>query len=161
MKFPRTVRFDASDANAFPEAADAGEWAVTGTSAFAHSDPEAMSNKERLAFRNGWLGTASFGRATFIEVVEMSEQEHEAVVSVLAEYLVEHFGAPNLESARNAARGETEYTAGLCDHPIGTMLGIEREFTDDGISERIRVFPKPEEGLHAKIWTVEEDENEG
>ena len=68
MKFPRTIRLDVSDANAFPLAAEPEEWAVTGTFAFADADPAAMTGKEQLAFRNGWLGTDSFGRSTFIQV---------------------------------------------------------------------------------------------
>jgi len=33
-----------------------------------------------------------------------------------------------------------------------------REFTEDGVAERIRVIPKTDEGAHARIWSVEEDE---
>jgi hypothetical protein len=161
MKFPRTIRLDVSDENAFPLAAGAEEWALTGTFAFADADPAALSNKEQLAFRNGWLGADSFGRATFVLVAEISDEEYEAVVSRLAGHIFEHYGAPDMLAAAEAARGEARYAAGLCDHPIGTMLGIEREFTSDGVAERIRVIPKPDDGQHAKIWSIVEDDDAG
>ena len=159
MKFPRTIRFDVSDANVFPLAAEPDEWAVTGTFAFADTDPSAFTNKEQLAFRNGWLGTGSFGRATFVQVAEISEDEFEGVADRLCGHLLDHFGAPDKETALRAALGEAEYAAGLCDHPAGTLLSIEREFTDTGVAERIRVIPKKEDGQHAKIWSVVEDDD--
>ena len=45
MKFPRTIRLDVSDANAFPLAAQPEEWAGTGTFAFADAAPAAMTGK--------------------------------------------------------------------------------------------------------------------
>ena len=159
MKFPRTIRFDVSDANVFPLASEPNEWAVTGTFAFADTDPSAFTSKEQLAFRNGWLGTGSFGRATFVQVAEISEDEFEGVIKSLGNHLLDHFGAPDRETAFNAARDEAEYAAGLCDHPAGTLLSIEREFTDAGVAERIRVIPKNEDGQHAKIWSVVEDDD--
>ena len=158
MKFPRTIRLDVSDANAFPLAAEPEEWAVTGTFAFADADPEAMTGKEQLAFRNGWLGTDSFGRSTFVQVSVIPDEQFEAVVRNLAAHLHENYGAPDMLAAVEAARGEAEYAAGLCDHPAGTLLAIEREFTEDGVAERIRVIPKTGDGAHAKIWTVSEED---
>ena len=49
MKFPRTIRFDVSDANVFLLAAEPDEWAVTGTFTFADADPSGFTNKEQLA----------------------------------------------------------------------------------------------------------------
>ena len=106
MKFPRTIRFDVSDANVFPLAAEPDEWAVTGTFVFADTDPSAFTSKEQLAFRNGWLGTGSFGRATFVQVVEITKDEFEGVIESLGNHLLDHFGAPDRETAFNAARDE-------------------------------------------------------
>jgi hypothetical protein len=159
MKFPRTIRMDVSDVNVFPLAAEAGEWAVTGTFAFADSDPAAMSGKERLAFRNGWLGTESFGRATFVQVAVIPDEQFEEVVRRLAAHLHERYGAPDMLAAVEAARGEARYAAELSNHPAGTLLAIEREFTEQGVAERIRVIPKRDEGSHARIWSVERDES--
>ena len=44
-------------------------------------------------------------------------------------------------------------------HPAGTLLAIEREFTEQGVTERIRVIPKRDDGAHARIWSVVEDES--
>ena len=155
------MRFDVSDANAFPLAAESGEWAVTGTFAFADADPAAYSNKEKLAFKNGWLGTKSFGRVTFVEVAVITEDQYEEVVSCLAAHLHDRYGAPDMDAAVGAARQEVMDTAELSDHPAGTLLAIEREMADEGVSERIKVIPKQEDGAHAKIWSVVEDEDEG
>ncbi|MBT3305356.1 MAG: hypothetical protein HN377_02635 [Alphaproteobacteria bacterium] len=161
LNFPRSIRLDVSDANAFPIAANDGEWSVTGTFAFADTDPEGLTNKEQLAFRNGWLGTDSFGRTTFVQVAEISDEHLESVVSNLAGHLMDHYGAPDMAAATQAARGEAEYTAELCDHPVGTLLGIEREFTTEGVAERIRLIPKQVDAPHAKIWSIEEDGGNG
>jgi len=74
-------------------------------------------------------------------------------------HLLDHFGAPDRETALRAALGEAECAAGLCDHPAGTLLSIEREFTDAGVAGRIRVFSENEDGRHAKIWSVVEDDD--
>ena len=49
--------------------------------------------------------------------------------------------------------------AELCaQHKTGTLLSIQREFGDNGISERFRSLSKPESCAEQKIWTmVEED----
>ena len=160
MKFPRTVQFDVSDKNTFPVAAEPKEWALTGTFAFTDSDPQQLSNKEQLAFRNGWLGINSFGHSTFVVVAEISPDQFETVVSRLAEHLFEHYGAPDMFAATKAARSEADYAADLCSHPLETILGIYREFTEEGIRERIRVISKHTDTMHTKIWTVVNDERE-
>ncbi|MFQ5764090.1 MAG: DUF6505 family protein [Rhodospirillales bacterium] len=159
MKFPRTIRLDVSDLNAFPLAAEPEEWAVTGTFAFADADPATLTNKEQLAFRNGWLGTQSFGRATFVQVTVIPDEQFEEVMRRLAGHLHDQYGAPDMLTAVDAAREEARYASSLCDHPSGTMLAIEREFTDEGVAEKVRVIPKRDEGTHAKIWSVVEDDS--
>ncbi|NQU59854.1 MAG: hypothetical protein HQ512_01880 [Rhodospirillales bacterium] len=157
MKFPRTIRLDVSDVNAFPLAAEPEEWAVTGTFAFADGDPETMTAKDQLAFKNAWLGTNSFGRATFVQVATIPDAQFEDVVRRLAGHLFENYGAPDMLAAMEAARGEAQWAADLCNHPAGTMLSIEREFTEDGVAERISVIPSTGEGAHAQIWSVSEE----
>jgi hypothetical protein len=159
MKFPRTIRMDVSDVNVFLLAAEPNEWAVTGTFAFADVDPAALSNKEQLAFKNGWLGVSSFGRSTFVQVAVIPDEQFEDVVRRLAAHLYERYGAPDMMAALQAAREEALYAAGLSDHPAGTLLAIEREFTENGVAERIRVIPKRDDGAHARIWSVVEDES--
>ncbi|MGH6905252.1 MAG: DUF6505 family protein, partial [Geminicoccaceae bacterium] len=43
LRFPRTIRFDASDESVFECAAAAGEWAVSGAFAFADVDPARLA----------------------------------------------------------------------------------------------------------------------
>ena len=159
MKFPRTIRLDPSDVNVFPLAAEPGEWAVPGTSAFAHTEPQSLSRKEQLAFKSGWLGTASFGRSTMVQVVDITAEQYDDVVRLIADHLLSAYGAPDRDAAMTAARDEAAYAAGLCDHPVNTLLAIEREFTDDGISERVRAITAEPAGAHTRVWEIVEDED--
>lgn len=158
MKLPRTIRLDPSDTNVFALAAAPGEWAVTGTFAFVDATPEQMDNKTQLAFKSGWLGLSSFGFSTFVQVTVVPEGEDEAAARALATHLFEDYGAPDMLMALTAAKSEIAYAASLCDQPTGTLLAIEREMTEDGITEKIRVMPRPDEdGGHAQIWSLTED----
>ena len=159
MKLPKTIRLDISDQNTFPLAAEAGEWAVTGTFSFSGLNAEGMSNKEQLAFRNGWLGLGSFGRASLVQVSPVSEDEYEQIVRALAAHLHCDYNAPDMMAALDAARIEVSDAEGICNHPPGTMLAIDRELTDEGIVERIHVIP-PGHDDHARIWTIEDDEQD-
>ncbi|MEE8352291.1 MAG: DUF6505 family protein [Rhodospirillales bacterium] len=158
MKFPRTIRLDVSDVNAFPLAAEPEEWAVTGTFEFSDADPAAMTGKQQLAFKNGWLGLGTFGRSTFAQVADISDAEFEGAVHSLAQHLMDRYGAPDLAAATQAARDEALYTVELCIHPPNTLLAIEREFTEQGVAEKIHLIPKADDGAHAKIWTVSEED---
>lgn len=159
MKFPRTIRLDPSDVKVFPLAAEPGEWAVTGTFAFADAEPQSLSRKEQLAFKSGWLGTGSFGRSTMVQVVDITAEQYDEVVRMIADHLVSEYGAPDAEAALAAARDEAAYAAGLCDHPVNTLLAIERELTDEGISERVRAITPEPAGAHTRVWEIVEDED--
>lgn len=158
MKMLRTIRLDASDTKVFAKAAEPGEWAVTGTFAFVDADPADWTAKDRLAFRGGWLGTESFGRATFVQVADVKDDAFAETVRRLAAHLFENFGAPDMGAAVAAAREEVAYAASLADHPAGTLLAIEREFGDDGVTERTRIIEPPGgEKPHARIWALVDD----
>ena len=157
MKLLRTLRLDVSDLQVFPKAAGPGEWAVTGSFGFAGHGPEGLDTREKLAFKSGWLSTESFGYASLVEVAEISEAAYAAVIERLARHFVAVHGAPDLTAALPAAREEADYAASLCDHKVHTMLAIEREFTEAGIAERIRVIKPDRAGDHAKIWKIVPD----
>ncbi len=159
MKFPRTIRLDPSDVKVFPLAAEPGEWAVPGTFAFADAQPQSLSRKEQLAFKSGWLGTGSFGRSTMVQVVDITAEQYDQVVRVIADHLVSEYGAPDSDRALAAARDEAADAAGLCDHTVNTLLAIEREFTDEGISERVRAITPEPAGAHTRVWEIVEDED--
>lgn len=157
MKLLRCIRFDESDTRVFPHAADPGEWAVPGTFVFADADPDTLSRQQRQAFANGFLGLGSFGWSTLVTVATAELADYEAAVAVLAQHLVDNFGAPDRASAEAAAREEVDYAAALCEHPINTLLSLSRFIEGEAIREQFRVVPPPGEKLHTKIWEITPD----
>jgi len=148
MKLLRTIRLDPSDTFVFERAAEPGEWAVCGTFVFWDDDPEAMTGKRRSAFRSGFLGVASLGWSTLVQIVDAKEEDREAVVGELAKRLVESFGAPDLATARKAAEEEVAFAQSLCDHPRDMLIAIHRTVEDGAIREAFRTLqprggPKP------------------
>ena len=148
MKLLRTIRLDPSDTFVFEQAAEPGEWAVSGAFAFWDADPATLSGKARAAFRGGFLGVESLGRSTLVQIVEASEQDRSKVIETLAQKLVENFGAPELASARIAAAEEVDFAASLCDHPKDTLVAVHRTHEDGNVREAFRTLhpragPKP------------------
>lgn len=140
MKFLQVARLDDTDDRVYSTAAQLDEPAVTGSFvfAFAEEDPATLTGKAAQAFRHGFLGLDSFGWATVVRIVEVSEAEYEAHIGKLAQFLVERFGAPSLDEALPVARQEVEYASGLCEHPVGTLLTVEREMGEEGILESFK-----------------------
>ena len=148
MKLLRTIRLDPSDTFVFEHAAEPGEWAVSGSFVFWDADPATLAGKTRAAFRGGFLGINSFGWSTLVQIVEASEQDREAATELLAEKLVERFGAPDLAAARAAAEEEIAFAASLCNHPQDTLIAVHRAHEDGAIREAFRTLrpkggPKP------------------
>ena len=103
MRLLRTIRLDPSDTFVFEKAAEPGEWAVPGSFVFWNQDPSTFEGKKRSAFRGGLLGIDSLGWSTLAQIVEAKRDDHAQAVELLAQRLVEHFGAPNIMTARLAA----------------------------------------------------------
>ncbi len=148
MKLLRTIRLDPSDTFVFEKAAEPGEWAVPGSFVFWNRDPSALEGKARSAFRAGILGIDSLGWSTLAQIVEADDRQHAAAVEMLAQRLVENFGAPDLTLARLAASEEIAYAASLCDHPLDTLVAVHRVHENDSIRETFRTLrprngPKP------------------
>jgi len=160
MRFPRTIRLDASDERVFPVAAAPGEWAVSGGFVFADHDPQRLAGKERQAFASGFLGTQSFGWSSLVSVAEIEFVAYEEVIEALARHLLAAFGAPDIAAARLAAREEAEFAASLCQHRINTLIAVERSFGPQGIVERFRTLEAPRETPHAAIWTIEQERDD-
>ena len=157
MRFPKTIQLDLSDWQVFERAAEPGEWAVSGAFAFADADPDALAGKPAQAFRNGFLGLGSFGRATFVMVGEIDRTEFETAVDCLAAHFVAEYGAPDMTAARAAAREEASFAASLCDHAVGTLITVRRSFGPDGIVEQFRTVDRAQSEDHAKIWEIVAD----
>src|SRR6201994_775367 len=126
MKLLRTIRLDPSDTFVFEQAAEPGEWAVTGTFMYAESDPSLLQGKARTAFRSGFLGVASLGWSTLAQIVEGGADDRLAGSDTLAKQLVTAFGAPTIEDAVAAAEEEVEFAASLCNHPPDTLIALHR-----------------------------------
>ena len=134
----------------------------SGAFAFAHVDVATLEGKARAAFRSGFLGIDSLGWSTLVQIVEASDEDRAAAVELLAQRLVERFGAPDLATARPAAEEEIAFTASLSDHPKGMLAAVSRKFEDGAIREAFRtltpsVGPKPLRA-YAFLEVVGEDE---
>jgi hypothetical protein len=148
VKLLRTIRLDPSDTLVFERAAEPGEWAVSGAFVFWDTDVETLSGKARAAFRGGFLGVASLGWSTLVQIVEASEENRTEAIETLARQLIEHFGAPDLGAARKAAEEEVAFAASLCDHPQDTLIAVHRTHEDGAMREAFRTLhpragPKP------------------
>ena len=92
-----------------------------------------------------------------MQVTDIGPEDYEETVRRLAAHLFQDYGAPDMMAALEAARHEVDDMAGLCEHPAGTLLAIEREFSEHSITERTRVVEAKDDGQHARIWSVEPD----
>ena len=155
MRLPRVVRFDESDGRVFERAADDGEWAVPGGFEFADDDSVTLVGKRRQAFANGFLGLASFGRATFVAVATADERVRARLVEALAGHFVDRYGAPGLDAARPVAEQEIAFAADLCEgYEAGTTLTVARELGPDGVRESFRRVAAAEPGAVQAIWSM-------
>jgi len=145
VKLLRTIRLDVSDTFVFEKAADPGEWAVSGAFAFWDRDPSALEGKARSAFRGGFLGVASLGWSTLVQIVEASEDDRLAVIDALAQQLVANFGAPTVADARAAAEEEVAFAESLCSQPQDTLIAVHRSFDNGEVRETFRTL-RPREG---------------
>ncbi len=155
MKLPRTLRLDPSDSFVFDRAAEAGEWAVSGAFVFANADPAALTHKARVALRSGFLGVASLGWSTLVEV---AEGDPEAVAAALADQLARHFGAPDRDTSLAAAREEVAFAASLCDLPLGTVVAVHRSHGPDGLVEQFRTLTPRADRAPPVFALVESDD---
>jgi hypothetical protein len=145
MKLLRTIRLDASDTFIFDKAAEPGEWAVSGAFAFWSSDPATLEGKARSAFRGGFLGVASFGWSTLVQIVEAEAADRAALVDALVQRLIEDFGAPDAVAARTAAQEEVVFVESLCNQPKDTLIAVHRSYDDGEVHESFRTL-RPREG---------------
>jgi hypothetical protein len=147
IRFLRTLRLDPSDTLVFARAAEPGEWAVPGSVFFWNADLDTLAGKERAAFRAGFVGLASFGFSTLVEVVEIEDAELQRLAGALAHRLFAEEGAPSEEAARHAAEDEIRFARSLCDHPPGTIVAMHRSVEEGDVRERFRTLERRPEAL--------------
>ena len=88
MKFARTIRFDKSDLNIFPVAAEEGELALVGTFSFNNIQNEDLKGKVKQAFSNGFIGCSSFGYSTLVSLVTVNEDDLINLQYSLGQYFI-------------------------------------------------------------------------
>jgi phenylpyruvate tautomerase PptA (4-oxalocrotonate tautomerase family) len=163
MKLLRTIRLDPSDTFVFERAAEPGEWAVSGAFAFWASDPTTLQGKARSAFRSGFLGVDSLGWSTLVQIVEASQAERANLVETLAQRLIDHYGAPDMEAAHGAAEEEVAFAESLCEQPQDTLIAVHRSYEEGQLRESFRTLrprngPKPARAFSFLEVEGEDDE---
>jgi hypothetical protein len=146
LKLLRTIRLDPSDTFVFERPAEPEEWAVSGAFEYWDRDLEALAGKERAAFRSGFLGIASMGRSTLVQIVEADDNDRAEIVDALSRQLVAHFGAPDVETARAAAEEEVAFAQSLCEYPSGVLIAVHRTAEEGTIREAFRSLQAAENG---------------
>lgn len=135
----RVIRLDESDERVFETPAEMGEWAISGAFEFSNFSDADLVGKARQAFANGWLGLETFGRASVVAVMPVTEAELDDLAQRLARHFVERYGAPGEAAAEPVAREELRHATDLCDeHPPNTLILVERTLEDVGVRERFR-----------------------
>jgi hypothetical protein len=153
VKLLKTIRADRSDTFIFAQAAEPGEWAVSGAFLFAHRDPASLTGKPRAAFRGGFLGIDSFGWSTLVQIVEADETDRAAAVELLAAQLVRRCGAPDLSRARAAAEEEVAFAASLCEPPAGMLIAVSRRYEQEMTHEAFRTLQASAQWKQAPVFT--------
>lgn len=143
---PRTIRLDPSDTFVFEQAAEPGEWAVSGAFLFEGIDIPTLPVKRRAAFRSGFLGVSSLGFSTLAVISPATDEERAEAVATLARRFRERLGAPDMATALAAAEAELVHAESLAQHPEGTLIALHRTVEESGIVERFRTLARREGG---------------
>lgn len=160
MKLLRTIALDPSDTFVFDVVAEPGDWAVSGAFRFCDRDAAKLQGKDRSAFRSGFLGVRSWGWSTLVQIVEATENDRHALVELLANQLVDRFGAPDLATARVAAEEEVAFAVSLCTHPADSLIAVHRAASDGEVRESFRRL-QPRQGTgHSKAFAFMQVEDE-
>ncbi len=157
MKLLRTIALDPSDTFVFDVAAEPGEWAVSGAFRFWDRDATGLEGKERAAFRGGFLGVQSWGWSTLAQIVPATEADYQGLVDLLARQLVDRFGAPDIDAAKQAAEEEVAFAQSLCTHPISALIAVHRVAQDGDVRESFRRLQLREGQGHSKAFSFMEE----
>jgi len=139
-KLPKVLRLDDSDLQVFDLAATPGELAVPGGFEFLQDSIETLEGNKLQAFSHGFLGITSLGRSTLVAISSLSSEEYQNAVNQLSVNIFLNFGAPDRSLALKAAREEIRYAESLCEFEEGTILAVNRAYTDEQIKESYHKF---------------------
>ena len=119
---------------------------MSGAFVFWDRDPAALEGKARSAFRSGFLGVASLGWSTLVQIVEAERRRSRARWSTRwRSSWSTNFGAPTLAAARAAAEEEVAFAESLCTQPQDTLIAVHRTFEDGEVREAFRTL-RPRNG---------------
>ncbi|MDW3181994.1 DUF6505 family protein [Roseobacter sp.] len=148
MKLARAIHFDDSDTRVFHSPARTGEWCISGGFEFSNWSEADLTGKAKQAFTNGWMGVETFGRASFVAVTQIEENERDAIATALAQHFVDIYGAPSVEAAMGVAMEEISQMVALCeDQAFNTLLTVTRELTEAGVKESYRMIEPQDAGI--------------
>ena len=155
-KLLRAVRLDDSDDQVFRAcgAAREGEWLVTGGYAVCDFENAPRCNPSCHCHAS-FVAVGSRARCSIAEVAEVSAEDLEAQIDVLAWHLVKDWGAPSWEAARAVAEEEVRHTADVCETlDPEVWITVKRERRADGaaIDEQYSVYDRLLVGSH-KVGT--------
>jgi hypothetical protein len=80
-----------------------------------------------------------------VQIVEASGKDRAQAVELLAQRLVEKFGAPDLKSAGPAAEEEIAFAQSLASQDKDTLVAVHRSYEDGEIREAFRTL-RPRNG---------------
>jgi hypothetical protein len=151
-KLLRAVRLDESDEHVFRAcgAAREGEPVVTG--GYATCDfGRRRACEPSCHCEASFVALGSRARCSIAEVVEVSDEELERQVDVLAWHLVKSWNAPSWEAARRVAEEEVRHTSEVCE-TLAPELWItvrrERRADGSGLDEQYAVYDRLLIGAH-------------
>ena len=98
-----------------------------------------QARRARHFARASSASTRSAGRR-WCRSSRRARSDRVAAVELLAQRLVEHFGAPDLATARPAAEEEIAFAASLSEHPKGMLAAVSRKYEDGAIREAFRTL---------------------
>jgi hypothetical protein len=95
-----------------------------------------------------------------VQIVQATEAERTALVALLAEQLVRHFGAPNIAAAKAAAEEEVAFAQSLCTVPLDSIVAVHRTYEAGAVRESFRSL-RPRDGAKpARVFSFLEVEGE-
>jgi hypothetical protein len=87
-----------------------------------------------------------------VQIVDANETDRSEIVEMLAAHLVARFGAPDLATARLAAKEETDFAASLCDQSPGALVAVTRSHENGAIREVFRTLRARNGATHASAF---------
>ena len=101
-----------------------------------------------------------------MQIVEASQADRANLVETLAQRLVDHYGAPDMDAARGAAEEEVAFAESLCEQPQDTLIAVHRTYEEGELRETFRTLrpregPKPARAFSFMEVEGEDDEEPG